>query len=75
MFIIKTNGVFELELRMRFCVPFGPGGQVDRKAMVNGPLFVTATNFGILESPPLRVRVRKEQGSVAVLHSRLFRPA
>ena len=59
MFVIKTNGVYYLEVRMRICVPM-TNGVPDTNAMLDYRKAYAATNCGIIESPPLRVKVVKD---------------
>ena len=63
IFVITNKGVYELEVQMRLCVIM-TNGAPDLKAMINwrnvfphGYPYVT--NFGVLTSPPLRVKVIK----------------
>ena len=64
MFLITNKGVYELEVRTRLCVIM-TNGMPDLKAMEDG-LNATSrclpfvNNFGVLTSPPLRVKVIKE---------------
>jgi hypothetical protein len=59
MFVITNKGVYELEVRMRICVPM-TNGLPDTNAMMNFLRHTSAENFGIIESPPVRVNVIKE---------------
>jgi len=64
MFLITNKGVYELEVRIRLCVKM-TNGLPDLKAMEDG-LNATSrslpfvNDFGVLTSPPLRVKVTKE---------------
>jgi hypothetical protein len=59
MFVITNKGVYELEVRMRICVPM-TNGLPDTNAMMNFLRHTRAENFGIIESPPVRVKVIKD---------------
>ncbi len=59
MFLITNKGVYELEVRIRICVPM-TNGLPDTNAMMNLLRNTEAENFGIVESAPVRVKVIKE---------------
>jgi hypothetical protein len=59
MFVITNSGIYEMELRMRLCVPM-TNGLPDVALMGNSQKFFPATNLGVLTSPPLRVKVLKK---------------
>jgi hypothetical protein len=64
VFTITNKGVYELEVRTRLCVIM-TNGMPDLKAMADGlnaslRCLPFVNNFGVLTSPPLRVKVIKE---------------
>lgn len=59
MFVIANKGVYQLEIRARICVPM-TNGVPDTNAMLNFKMAGFAKNCGVIESPPLRVKVIKE---------------
>jgi hypothetical protein len=65
MFVITNNGTYELEVRINLFVIM-TNGVPDLSAMtdwrnIHGPYFITqAKDFGILTSPPLRIKIIKE---------------
>ena len=59
MFVITNAGSYELELRMRICVPM-TNGLPDSSVMMNSFAFIPDRNLGILTSPPIRVEVVKK---------------
>ena len=68
MFAIKNAGTYELEVRMKICVPLTTNGLPDTKAMTTwrDPHVSTTnphernTNLGILISDPVRVKIVKQ---------------
>jgi hypothetical protein len=67
MFAIKNEGAYELEVRMKICVPL-TNGLPDFKAMTtwrnphissSNPHYLN-TNWGILISDPVRVKIIKD---------------
>jgi hypothetical protein len=59
MFVITNSGNYQLEVRMRICVPM-TNGLPDNAVMMNSFAFIPDRNLGILTSPPLRVEVIKK---------------
>lgn len=59
MFVIINKGVYQLELRMRICVPL-TNGVPDTNAMARFLRNTPAESFGIVESSPVRVEVIKK---------------
>jgi len=64
MFTITNKGIYELEVRARLCVIM-TNNMPDLNAMIDarnvtGRSYSFANDFGILTSPPLRVKVVKE---------------
>jgi hypothetical protein len=59
MFVITNKGIYDLEVRIRVCVPT-TNDVPDFAAMTNGYSFFGSKSFGVLTSPPLRVKVIKE---------------
>lgn len=59
MFLIETNGVYVLEVRIVLCVPM-TNGVVNMGAMADVYKFARCHDFGLLVSKPLRVRVTKK---------------
>jgi len=59
MFIIPEEGVYELQVRVRLCVPM-TNGVPDNAGMLNNSRFVRSKEFGLVISEPLRVKVIKK---------------
>jgi hypothetical protein len=59
LFVITNKGVYGLEVRMRICVPM-TNGVPDTNAMLDYRKVSYMTNCGVVESPPLRVKVIKD---------------
>ena len=59
MFIIPEEGVYELQVRVRLCVPM-TNGEPDNAGMLNNSRFVRSKEFGLVISEPLRVKVIKK---------------
>ncbi len=62
-FEIRTEGVYELEVKIKICVPF-TNGVPDVCAMTNShTLYESNTNLTVLTSDPVRVKIIKEANS------------
>lgn len=59
MFMITNSGVYELEVRIRLCVPM-TNGVPDSFGMLNNSGFLRSTEFGLITSDPVRIKVLKE---------------
>jgi hypothetical protein len=59
MFVITNKGIYELEVRIRICVPM-TNGVPDTNTMMDFRKTARAENFGVIESAPVRVNVIKE---------------
>jgi len=59
MFMITNKGVYELDVRIRICVPM-TNGVPDTKAMTSLHGLLMSTNFNVVVSDPVRVRIIKE---------------
>lgn len=59
MFAITNKGDYEMEVRMRLCVPM-TNGLPDSAVMLKSQRFFSAQNLGIVTSPPIRVKVVNE---------------
>jgi hypothetical protein len=59
MFVITNKGVYELEVRSRICVPM-TNGVPDTNAMTSLHGLVLSTNFSVIVSDPVRVKVIKD---------------
>jgi hypothetical protein len=64
VFQIRNSGIYDLEIRIRLCVIM-TNNVPDVRAMLDGRNILPsgypfARDFGILESPPLRIKVIKE---------------
>jgi|SRR5665213_3198589 len=58
MFVITNKGVYELDVRIRICVPM-TNNAPDYKAM-NLRQWLSNTHYGVVVSNPVRVRIIKE---------------
>jgi hypothetical protein len=58
MFVITNNGTYDLSISMRICVPT-TNGVLDTNALTNFHAFSRASNFDVVASPALHVRVIK----------------
>jgi hypothetical protein len=59
MFVITNKGVYELEVRMRICVPL-TNGVPDTNAMASFLRHTSLDGYGVVESSPVRVEVIKK---------------
>lgn len=59
IFVIPKKGIYELEIRAQIYVPM-TNGMPDTNAMLDSKKTVFAKNYGLIESPPLHIKVIKE---------------
>lgn len=59
LFVIKDKGVYQMEVRIRICVPT-TNNVPDFAMMTNGNALLTNRYFCVVTSAPVRVNVIKE---------------